>query len=126
MEKNRMKAAFEIRKAADGRFVFNLKAANEQIILTSQMYKTKESAEAGIASVKNNAGIDAHYEEKTGTDGLPYFVLHAENQLVIGRSQMYSSRQAMHNGMASVKRNANIAQTIDLSAKARAAKSMGS
>jgi uncharacterized protein len=112
-----MKATFEIKKAADGRFVFNLKAANDQVILTSQAYETKESAEAGIASVRNNAGIGAHYEEKTGNDGLPYFVLHAANRLVIGRSQMYSSREAMHKGMASVKHNAPIAQTVDISAE---------
>ena len=115
-----MKAAFEIKKASDGRFVFNLKAANDQVILTSQAYETKESAEAGIASVKTNSGIDAHYEEKTGNDGMPYFVLHAANQQVIGRSQMYSSREAMHKGIASVKHNAPNAQTVDLSAEVRA------
>jgi uncharacterized protein len=118
MEKNRMKAAFEIKKAADGRFVFNLKAANDQVILTSQAYETKESAETGIASVKQNAGIDAHYEEKAGNDGLPYFVLHAANRQVIGRSQMYSSVEAMRKGMASVKHNAPTAQTVDLSVHA--------
>jgi len=112
-----MKAAFEIKKAADGRFVFNLKAANDQIIFTSQTYETKEGAEAGIASVRQNASIDAHYEEKTGSDGQPYFVLHAANRIVIGRSQMYSSREAMQKGIASVKHNAPIAETVDLTAE---------
>jgi uncharacterized protein len=125
MEKNGMKTAFEIKKAADGRFLFNLKGGNDQVILTSQAYETKESAEAGIASVKSNAGNDAQYEEKTGSDGLPYFVLHAANRLVIGRSQMYSSRDAMHKGIASVKHNAPIAQTVDLSAEVRAGGGMG-
>jgi uncharacterized protein len=120
-----MKAAFEIKKATDGRFVFNLKAANDQVILTSQSYESKESAEAGIASVKNNAGIDAHYEEKTGNDGLPYFVLHAANRQVIGRSQMYSSIDAMRKGMASVKHNAPGAQTVDLTSKVQAGGGMG-
>ena len=110
-----MKAAFEIRQATDGRFLFNLKAANAEVILTSQLYESKASAEAGIASVKENAGIKEHYEEKTGNDGLPYFVLHAANQQVIGRSQMYSSRDAMKKGMASVKQNAAKAGTTDLS-----------
>ena len=116
-----MNSVFEIKKASDGRFVFNLKAANDQVILTSQAYASKESAEAGIASVKHNAGIDAHYEEKTGGDGLPYFVLHAGNRQVIGRSQMYSSRDAMHKGIASVKRNAATAETVDLSAETHTA-----
>jgi uncharacterized protein YegP (UPF0339 family) len=116
-----MKATFEIKKAADGRFVFNLKAGNDQVILTSQAYESKESAEGGIASVKQNATIDGRYEEKTGTDGLPYFVLHAANQQVIGRSQMYSSREAMHKGIASVKQCAPSAGTVDLSAHVHSA-----
>ena len=121
-----MKATFEIKKTIDGRFVFNLKAANDQVILTSQTYESRENAEAGIASVKHNAGIDAHYEEKTGTDGLPYFVLHAANHQVIGRSQMYSSREAMLKGIASVKHNAPVAETLDLSIETHAAGGRGS
>ena len=121
-----MKATFEIKRATDGRFLFNLKAANDQVILTSQAYESKESAEGGIASVKQNAALDTRYEEKTGTDGLPYFVLHAANKQVIGRSQMYSSREAMHKGIASVKQNAPIAETVDLSAHVHSAGGEGS
>jgi uncharacterized protein YegP (UPF0339 family) len=110
-----MKATFEIKRTVNGKFMFNLKAANDQIILTSQTYETKENAEHGIASVKQNAAFDERYQEKVGTDGAPYFVLHASNKLVIGRSEMYSSREAMHKGMASVKKNAQAAETVDLS-----------
>jgi uncharacterized protein YegP (UPF0339 family) len=42
--------------------------------------------------------------------------LHAANQQVIGMSQMYSSRDAMQKGIASVKQNAQNAETVDLSA----------
>jgi uncharacterized protein YegP (UPF0339 family) len=115
-----MKAVFEIKKATSGKFMFNLKAANDEIILTSQLYETKASAEEGIASVKQNAAHDEKYEEKVGTDNKPYFVLHAGNKLVIGRSEMYSSREAMHKGMASVKRNAPIAESVDLTAHVHA------
>jgi len=114
-----MKAVFEIKKAADGKFLFNLKAANDEIIFTSQIYETKEGAAAGIVSVRHNASIGPHYEEKTGSDGLPYFVLRAANQAVIGRSQMYSSHEAMQKGIASVRRNAPIAETVDLTAGVR-------
>jgi uncharacterized protein YegP (UPF0339 family) len=111
-----MKATFEIKSTGDRRFMFNLKAANDQIILTSQTYESKEGTEHGIASVKQNAALGERYEEKVGTDGSPYFVLHAGNNLVIGSSEMYSSREAMHKGMASVKKNAPVAETVDLSA----------
>jgi len=94
-----MKATFEIKRTTDGRFMFNLKAANDQIIFTSQIYETKENAEHGIASVKQNAALDERYEEKVGTDGAPYFVLHAGNNLVIGRNVLVSRGYARRNGV---------------------------
>jgi len=115
-----MKATFEVTKASDGRFMFNLKAANHEIILTSQLYESKESTEEGISSVKKNAVVSERYEELEGADGRPYFVLHAANQLVIGRSEMYGSREAMRKGIASVMKNAPDAEIRDLSLQAHA------
>lgn len=40
--------------ASDGRFYFNLKAANHQIIGTSQMYKTAAARHAGMESVRTH------------------------------------------------------------------------
>ena len=116
-----MNATFEIKRAADGKYMFNLKSANDQVILTSQTYESKENVLTGIASVKQNATLDERYEEKSGTDGHPYFVLIAGNRQVIGRSQMYSSVEALRKGIASVKKNAPIAETIDLSVQAHTA-----
>ena len=116
-----MKTTFEIRKTENDKYMFNLKSGNDQVILTSQTYESKESAEEGIASVKENAGLDDRYEEKTGTNGHPYFVLLAANRQVIGRSQMYSSRGAMRKGIASVKKNAQRAGIVDFTVHVRAA-----
>ena len=110
-----MKATFEIKRTVDGQFMFNLRAPNNQTILTSQCYASKEAAKEGIASIRENAGLNDRYEEKKAADGSPYFVLHAANQLVIGNSEMYSSPQAMHKGMASVKKNGPVAEIVDLS-----------
>jgi len=44
--------SFAILTASDGRFYFTLSAQNGQIVGISQMYTTKASATAGIASVK--------------------------------------------------------------------------
>lgn len=46
-------AGFAILTANDGRFYFTLTAQNGQIVGISQMYTTKASAQAGIASVKS-------------------------------------------------------------------------
>lgn len=45
---------FDRKDASDGRFYFNLKAANHQIIGTSQMYKATAGRDNGIASVQTN------------------------------------------------------------------------
>ncbi len=109
---NRMKARFEIKKTADGKFMFHLKAANDQVILTSKSYTTREGAEHGIVSVKQNSVNDKRYEVRTGSDGEPYFVLHAGDDLVIGRSQTYLSDEAMRKGMESVKKTGPVAEIV--------------
>jgi len=45
---------YERLEASDGRPYFNLKAANAQVIGTSQMYASAANRDAGIASVKAN------------------------------------------------------------------------
>ena len=109
-----MAGKFEIKKSKSGQFMFNLKAANGQIILTSQLYQAKADAKGGIDSVKRNAPNDDAYERKTSSKNEPYFVLKATNGQVIGNSEMYSSTGAMENGITSVKTNAPEAEVEDL------------
>ena len=45
---------YERKTSSDGKAFFNLKAANHQVIGTSQMYSSESSRETGIASVKAN------------------------------------------------------------------------
>lgn len=47
--------AFERKVSANGKHYFNLKAANGQVIGTSQQYESTATMETGITSVKNNA-----------------------------------------------------------------------
>ncbi len=108
--------SFELKQNAGGQFVFNLKAANGQVILTSETYSSKPGAQNGIESVRRNAANDAAFERKTSSGGQPYFVLKATNGQVIGRSEMYSSTASMENGIASVAKNAPDASIADLTA----------
>lgn len=50
-----MAGKFELFEDRSGGFRFNLLASNGQIIASSESYKTRSSAEAGIESVKKNA-----------------------------------------------------------------------
>lgn len=107
-------AKFEITQRKNGEFQFNLRASNNEIILTSEGYKAKDSCKNGIESVKTNAPLDERYEKKSSKDGKLYFNLKAANQQVIGTSEMYESESGRSNGIASVKKNAPHAEVVDL------------
>ena len=109
-----MTGYFEIKPTADSQFMFNLKAANHQVILTSERYTSKQAAQGGIASVQKNSPDDARYQRKTAKDKSPYFVLVATNGETIGCSEMYSSASAMEDGVASVKASGLGASIKDL------------
>ena len=74
-----MSGKYEIKKAKNGKFYFNLKASNGQIILTSQMYKDKSGAKNGIASVQKNSSSSELFESKESAGGKSSFVLKAKN-----------------------------------------------
>jgi uncharacterized protein len=111
-----MSGTFEIKKAKDGEFYFHLKATNGQIILASEMYVAKSSAENGIESVKKNASADSNYERKDTKNGQYMFNLKAANHQVIGTSETYTTTSARDGGIESVKANASKAATHDLTA----------
>ena len=52
-----MAAKFEIKKDKSGQYRFNLKAANGEVIASSEAYTTKAAARNGVESVKKNAPI---------------------------------------------------------------------
>ncbi|WP_190809182.1 YegP family protein [Flagellimonas sp. S3867] len=104
---------FEIKTTNSGKTMFNLKAGNGQVILTSEQYNSKSACENGIESVRTNSKNDDRFDRKTAKDGSPYFNLKASNGQVIGKSEMYTSTSAMENGIASVKKNAPDADVED-------------
>ncbi|KMQ68401.1 hypothetical protein ACM39_07730 [Chryseobacterium sp. FH2] len=104
---------FIITKRSNDDFQFNLKAANGQVILTSQGYNSKSGCENGIESVKKNSQDDSKFERKKAKDERCYFTLKASNGQIIGTSQMYESENGMENGIESVQNNAPNASVED-------------
>lgn len=105
---------YEIKKSdKNGQYSFVLKASNGEIILTSEQYVAKASAENGIESVRTNSPNDARYDRLTSTNDKPYFNLKATNGQVIGTSQLYSSTSSRDNGIESVKTNGPTATVRD-------------
>ena len=100
-----MNGYFELKRSGTSGYMFNLKAGNHEIILTSEIYASKEGAMNGITSVQNNSPTDDSYERKIAKDDSAYFVLKATNGQTIGKSEMYSSESARDKGIESVKTN---------------------
>jgi uncharacterized protein YegP (UPF0339 family) len=94
-----MPAAFILRKATNGQFHFNLTAANNKIILSSETYRNKASAQVGIRSVKANCA-DGHYERRTSAKRQPYRSSIAANGSRAGEMYYQVGDGARHRSVA--------------------------
>jgi uncharacterized protein YegP (UPF0339 family) len=110
-----MAGTFVIEVGKTGKYRFNLRSGNHQVILSSETYESKSAAENGIESVRKNATDDSQVVRKTAKDGSPYFVIKAKNGETIGKSEMYTSASGMENGIKSVAANAPTATVVDRS-----------
>lgn len=96
---------YELSSNDKGQFSFVLKAGNGEVILRSEQYESRASAENGIRSVQTNSPQEARYDRKEATDGRSYFNLKAGNHQIIGTSQMYKTPASRDSGIESVKTN---------------------
>jgi uncharacterized protein len=106
---------FTIFRGSNLNYYFNFKASNGEIVLQSEEYSTWFACRDGISSVKVNAPYDSRYQRLISVNGRHYFTLRAENNQVIGVSQMYASSQSMENGIHVVKTEAPSAPIEDQS-----------
>jgi len=111
-EVTQMQGKFDLKRSR-GQYVFNLKATNGRVILTSERYTTKKAALHGIRAVRRNAKAARNYDLRRARNGEPYFVLVAGNGEIIGRSEGYSSPARCNVGIASVRRNGPTAKVED-------------
>ncbi len=123
-----MAGKFEISVTKSGGYRFALKAANGQVISTSQVYKTIVTCKKGIASVKVNAL--AHVEDQTLDEaelatlknpkfevykdkaGEYRFRLRAKNGQNILSGEGYGTKASCLNGIASIGKNAPEADIV--------------
>ena len=77
------------RSEKDQRYYFHLKARNGEIVLSSQGYRSKQSAEKGIAAVKRRGKDEGNYETKESKSKKHFFTLKSGNGRIIGKSQLY-------------------------------------
>jgi uncharacterized protein len=114
MKEVNMAGKFEMYKDNAGEFRFRLKAANGQILLASEGYKTKDGCENGIKSVKKNASDETRFQKSDTKSGKYAFKLLAGNNQVVGTSQQYEAIASRDNGIQSVMSNAPSANVVEV------------
>ena len=117
------KGMFEIKRAGDGRYMFNVRAGNTQVIASSQMYTSMASCRNGIKSVGVNAPI-APIEDQTlatvNKEKCPKFqiyfdkagkyrfnLLAANGDNILSCTQGYTQKTSCKGGINSVIANAD-------------------
>ncbi|PHM75212.1 YegP family protein [Xenorhabdus kozodoii] len=93
---------YDLKKTKNGQFYFNLVATNGDIILSSEMYTTKASANKGIHSVQVNSPDKTRHEVRKNKSGKPYFVLKARNHQIIATSETHANEASVKKCMQSV------------------------
>jgi len=100
-----VKGYYEILPSADGKFYFNLKAGNHEIILTGSMLATAAAVTAAIEQVRARAGSAASFKTDKASNGELFFVVTAADGSTLGRSETYPTEAVTNKGIESVKRN---------------------
>ncbi|OED39158.1 hypothetical protein AB833_16605 [Chromatiales bacterium (ex Bugula neritina AB1)] len=100
-----MKAILKKSSAAEP---FSFSFINEQgkMVLRSENYKAKDSANKGINSVKKNCTEDRRYVLKESSNGMYFFNIKSANGQVVATSAMFPSEQDRSEAINYVKRDA--------------------
>ena len=117
---------FSIRTVPTG-IKFDLKASNNQIIASSEVYATETSCLKGVESVRKNAAaaniedqtvegykteVNPKFEVYTDKKGEFRFRLKARNGEIIAVSEGYVAKAGCMNGIESVRKNAPDAEVV--------------
>lgn len=117
---------FSIRTVPTGT-KFDLKASNNQIIASSEVYATETSCLKGVESVRKNAAaaniedqtvegykteVNPKFEVYTDKKGEFRFRLKARNGEIIAVSEGYVAKAGCMNGIESVRKNAPDAEVV--------------
>ncbi len=91
---------FQVFRGLDSKYYFHLRAANGEIILQSQGYTTRTSANNAVTSVQNIGGDAARYQVRPAADGRYYFVLRATNGRTMAWGETYAVKAGAETAVA--------------------------
>lgn len=106
-------AKFSVFMGTDSLYYFHFVAANGAILLQSEGYTTRESADAGIYAVIQNAPDTRNVEILQSTDSQWYFVVKGNNGEIVATSEMYTTKASADRGARTVRSLARLIRSGD-------------
>ncbi len=117
-------ASYEILKASNGEYYFNLVAGNGEIVGTSELYGTKSAATKGAESVRKlivkQLRVEAaetggaELEVFDGRDGDVHFHLRAANGEIVMMSEGYEDEDGAIVGIESLRENGRVPSRFEV------------
>ena len=115
METGKMKKPkFEMTSGKDGKFSYQLKAANGHTVLTGRGFSSTSAVILAIAAVMRYGLYESRYVRKGTITGQHYFQLRTPSGRILGRSEMYHSYQGRENGINAVRMAVQYGRVLDL------------
>lgn len=106
---------FSIEKTVNNQYRFRFCGGNNEQILASETYASKQGCQAGIAAVKRLAPNDSSYRRADAPYNYRFNMVSGNNEIVAHGSESYSSSYSREHAISVVKRDAPIAPTYDRS-----------
>lgn len=104
---------FQIYKGTIG-YYFRFISANNQILLRSEAYTSKQHCKNGITVIKQYGHDLNQYIKKTSSNGKYYFNIKSHNNEIIVTSEFFESITARDYAISTISKSVSTAQIIDL------------
>lgn len=92
-------------KRSDGKYLFNLKGEQHEVLLTSPAFPRKAEALAAIEAARKVGATEKGFELRRAATGSPFFVLKADRDQVICRSELFDSENAAWRAMQAARKH---------------------
>jgi uncharacterized protein YegP (UPF0339 family) len=106
---------YELKRSADGKYIVNLKGEQHEVLLTSSPFPRKAEALAAIEAVRKHGATERGFELKRAVTGSPFFVVKAERDVVLGRSELFASESAAWKAMQAARKHCGTVDVRDWS-----------
>lgn len=111
---NQMASGFVLKQNEEGEIYFNFLNKEGEVVLISDSYPDKVSAEAAIKDVKLNSLMSEQLAAGRTKDGGQFFVIKGSDGDILVKSALYTSQMVMDNALHCVKDNVCVAEVMDL------------